>query len=323
MTSIEEFDKAIDLYFKEADINEEVNKAIVTPGRAFLAKGGKRLRPKLFMCVLGCYKDPKPYTKYSVIPEIIHNGTLIIDDIEDSSDCRRGKPTLHVKHGIDIAVNCGNAFYFLPYLIIKHLDVPLKAKIYELINETLLYLHFGQAMDIYWHKNIVIVDDNKYLEMCRMKTGMLTGFSCRLGAIFAGKDLITQHKLEEFGRALGVAFQIQDDILNLTGGEKWTKTLGEDISEGKITLLVIYTCNKASKEDRAKLLEILNMHTTNERYKTQAINIIKKYEAIPYAKGRAQEIVQEAWSDVKDIIPDCESKKELKKLVDVVVDREF
>ncbi|MBU0757439.1 MAG: polyprenyl synthetase family protein [Nanoarchaeota archaeon] len=298
-----------------------INKCLTTPIWNYFEQGGKRLRPALFTLVLGCYKDPEPFIQYSIIAELIHNGSLVVDDIEDNSDTRRGHPCMHKKFGLDVAINAGNAMYLLPYFILDKASEHLKSEIYHLINKTLFMLHMGQATDIHWHNNPQPLQEEKYLQMCRMKTGMLTGFSCRMaGLVGEIKDL---DALENFGRAIGIAFQIKDDILNIEGGDKWGKDFGDDINEGKMTLLVIHTLDTAPKKDTKRLTEILNLHTNDKKLINEAIDIIKKHGAIDYAKKKAEKIITQSWKDVEPILPECKNKKILKELVDFLVDREF
>ncbi|KHO50351.1 MAG: geranylgeranyl diphosphate synthase, type I [archaeon GW2011_AR13] len=246
--------------------------AISKPSWNLLSRGGKRWRPllmKLSHDVVGGRRD---INSFFIIPELIHNGTLIIDDIEDSSDNRRGKPCIHKIYGEDIAINAGNALYYLPLLLIirnNSLNYKIKSQIYEIINEEMIKISFGQGMDIYWHKkNSEDVTEEHYLQMCAYKTGTLARIAAKLGAILGSGNPDQVNYLGKFAESIGVGFQIQDDILNITNND-WGKDFGEDITEGKMTLMVIKTLKEASIEDKNRLLEILKL-------KTKDLNLINE-----------------------------------------------
>ncbi|MDH5532783.1 MAG: polyprenyl synthetase family protein, partial [Candidatus Bathyarchaeota archaeon] len=146
---------------------EAINKAIADPVWEFLDRGGKRWRPILFLLVceaLGA--APKKLLEFAIIPEIIHNGTLMIDDVEDASEIRRGKPCTYKLFGLDIAINTGNVMYYLPLLaLIKNknkISIEKQNRIYEIYLHEMIRLSFGQAMDIAWHKGLAEANEKQY-----------------------------------------------------------------------------------------------------------------------------------------------------------------
>jgi len=161
----------------------------------------------------------------SVLCEMAHNGTLMVDDVEDDSKLRRGKPCIHITYGVDIAINAGNALYFLPLLIFKdyrargQLNLEQLVRCYELYNQELLNVHLGQGLDIYWHQGHKNPNVQEYLQMCAYKTGVLARLSARLGAYLSGASEEVIKSIGRFAEAIGVAFQIQDDLLNIEGEE--------------------------------------------------------------------------------------------------------
>ena len=312
---------------------EAPNAAIADPIWEFLGRGGKRWRPALFLLVLEALGgDMEKMKDFAIIPEVVHNGTIMIDDIEDSSEERRGKPCSYLIYGLDIAINAGNTMYYLPLLPLirntANLSADMRAKIYDVYAQEMINVSLGQAMDIAWHKGIANADnltEAEYLQMCAYKTGTLARMSAKIAAILAGAEDDTVEKIGRFAEAVGVAFQIQDDILNVSSAEFAAKKggFGEDITEGKRTLMVISTLQKASEDDKKRLLEILNMHTTDQKLRDEAINILKKYDSIDYAKEHARKIVREVWSDVDAILPDSEAKQKLKAFADFLVERKI
>ncbi|MBI2141088.1 polyprenyl synthetase family protein [Candidatus Woesearchaeota archaeon] len=305
---------------------EALTKTISEPVWDFLARGGKRWRPVLMLiCCEIVGGKPSTILPFTVIPELIHNGTLIVDDIEDNSDLRRGKPVLHKIFGVDIAVNAGNAIYFLPYIAIQNSDLPetTKQRAYEVISTQLLKCHFGQAIDIWWHsgKSERIPSEEEYLQMCANKSGSLACMAAKLGALLGSGSEKQMEALGKFGETVGVVFQIQDDILNISEHESIGKKLGDDIKEGKRTLLVIHALNAAGEAQKTRLFEILNMHTKDDKLLKEAIAIIKSHNSIEYAKKTATRLVQEAWEGAEAALPDSEAKNQLKELSQLLLSR--
>ncbi|MBI2550246.1 polyprenyl synthetase family protein [Candidatus Woesearchaeota archaeon] len=303
-----------------------LTKSISEPVWDFLSRGGKRWRPMLMLiCCEAVGGNPEKILPFTVIPEIIHNGTLIVDDIEDNSDLRRGKPVLHKIFGVDMAINAGNTLYFLPYITIRNSDLPgtTKKDAYEIISLQLLKGHFGQAIDIYWHsgKSDRIPTEEEYLQMCANKTGSVASMAAKLGALLGGGSEKQIKALGEFAEAAGVAFQIKDDILNVESSEGIGKGFGDDISEGKRTLLVIHTLNAAPENERQRLLEILNMHTKDEKLLKEAIAIINKHNSIEYAKKAAAQLIEKYWKETEAALPESEAKNQLKELAQLLISR--
>lgn len=260
---------------------------------------------------------------------IVHN-SIIVDDVEDNADLRRGKPAMHKIFGVDIAINAGNFMYFLPFLaLIKNkdrFDSKILIRAYGACLQELIRIHAGQGSDIVWHKGLANADnitENEYLQMCSYKTGVLPRLAARLAVIFANGNKELEDKLGKFGESLGIAFQLKDDILNLQPTEKWGKEFGEDIAEGKRTLIVICTLKKASEEDRKRLIEILRMHTKDKKLIEEAIQIIKKYKAIQYAEEFAEKMIKQAWEQADKLLKESEAKEKLKEFVNFAVEREI
>jgi len=297
---------------------------LMKPVWDLLDRGGKRWRPVLMMLCCDVVGGGSKIEELIPVVEIIHNGTLMVDDVEDGSDIRRGKPCIHKIFGEDVAINTGNMMYYLPYLIIKKIDLDKKTKlaIYDLINEEMLKLSIGQGMDIYWHSGGENISEQLYLQMCAFKTGTLARMSAKLGALLGNANKKQVKSLGKFAETIGIAFQIQDDILNITNKE-WGKEFGEDITEGKRSLMVIRVLEKGSKEDKKRLLEVLSMKTKDEKLINEAIKLVEKYDAINYAKKKAEKLVEDAWEKLDFCIASSDSKIKLKMFADFLVNREI
>jgi len=310
-----------------------LNKAVSKPIWEFLDRGGKRWRPALFLLICEALgKNPEDFADFAIIPEIIHNGTLMIDDIEDASEFRRGKPCTYKIFGLDIAINAGNAMYYLPLLpLIKNREIISAEKlcrIYETYVQEMISLSFGQAMDITWHKGLANaneIDERDYLQMCAYKTGTLARMAAKIAAVLADATPELVERLGRFAESVGVAFQVQDDVLDLTSVDFAKKKggRGQDITEGKRTLVVIHTLKTAEPKDRERLIEILNMHTTNQKLRDEAIAIMQKYGSIEYVKGFAGRMVEESWREVETLLPISEAKERLNAFAIYLIEREI
>jgi geranylgeranyl pyrophosphate synthase len=312
---------------------EAINKALAEPIWEFLDRGGKRWRPTLFLLICEALgKNPEDYVDYAIIPEVVHNGTLMIDDIEDSSEFRRGKPCTYKIYGLDIAVNAGNAMYYLPLLPLmenrEELGCEKLARIYEIYVQEMINLSLGQAMDIAWHRGLAEadkLDEENYLQMCAYKTGTLARMAAKIAAVVSDANEELAERLGHFAESIGVAFQIQDDALDLTGEEFAEKKggRGQDITEGKRTLIVIHTLKVANAKDRKRLIEILKMHTSDQKLRDEAIAVIQKYGSIEYAKNFARKIVEESWKEVEGLLPESEAKEKLNAFARFLIERKI
>jgi geranylgeranyl diphosphate synthase type I len=310
---------------------ETLDKAIAGPVWDMLDRGGKRWRPGLFLLICEALSKKEDYCiDFSIIPEVIHNGTLVIDDIEDSSELRRGKPCSYKLYGSDIAINVGNAMYYLPLLPLMTQRVKLSPEVqrdvYEVYVQEMINLSMGQAMDIAWHRGIANADklgEGDYLQMCAYKTGTLARMSAKIAAVLSGANKPLVEKLGRLAESIGVAFQMQDDILDLTGEEFAKKKggVGQDITEGKRSLMVIYTLKKANSNDKKRLIEILNMHTPDQKLRDEAIALMQKYGAMEHVKQTAERMVMESWSEVDKLLPTPAAKEKLKAFAEFLIKR--
>ena len=165
----------------------------------------------------------------------------------------------------------------------------------------------------------------EYLQMVVYKTGTLARISAKLGTIVVGGTDAQLEALGQFAETIGIAFQIQDDILNLVG-EKYAasrEAIGEDISEGKRTMMVIHACQHMEEGKVGRLEEILDMHTKDQVLINEAIDILKEAKSIEYSQEYARRLVVSAWDSVDDILEDSQAKRHLKLFADYLVDRDL
>jgi len=164
---------------------------------------------------------------------------------------------------------------------------------------------------------------DEYLQMCAYKTGVLARLSARLGALLSGANDEFIERIGRFAEAIGVAFQIQDDLLNISGEEfaKKIEVMGEDIHEGKRSLMVLHCIQNASEEKSKRLIEILNSKTTDQAVINEAIELMKSTGSLTYAKQLASKIILDAWSAVQQLLPENETKGKLKVFADYLINR--
>ncbi|MBN1169234.1 polyprenyl synthetase family protein [Candidatus Woesebacteria bacterium] len=307
-----------------------LNENLSIPLSDFVKRGGKRLRPQLYISCLETFGvNYKEYLDLAVVIELIHNATLILDDIEDEGMLRRGKPTLHIKYGLDTAVNSGFLLHILPMRLVldreKDLSYGKKLKIWNLYYESLVNVGLGQAMDIYWHKHINgDISIRHYLEMARLKTGSLMRMSVGMACIVAGLHKKSMEKFEKFAESLGLAFQIIDDSLDIKNcDQRFGKTYGNDITEGKVSLPVVYAFEKIDSKDKIRLVNILAKHTRDKRDIQKALKIIKESGAVERSLKKANEIIDDAWAKIEKDFSKRYDLKRLKKIAYVFVNRDF
>lgn len=292
----------------------------------FLDRGGKRFRP--LMCMTACEAvggKPEKAVAVAASIELFHNFTLVHDDIEDNSQMRRGKPCLHVSYGLPLALNAGDGLFMASWKSI--LESPITAQqaveVGKCLYDAYLAVLEGQAVELNWHENKIwgiTLDD--YKSMVRGKTGALIGGACKAGAIIGEADSKIQDALWEFGNEVGVAFQIQDDILNVTGDfEKYKKEIGGDIIEGKRTVMVIDLLSKCTKAEASKCRSILGNKKATKTQVDYVIGLMKNYGSIDYAASYANALLKSA-KERLSALPDNKATKKLRRLADFLVDRE-
>jgi len=292
----------------------------------YIMRGGKRIRPILaVLCCRAVGGNPEDVIKPAGIIEMFHNFTLIHDDIADNSQFRRGEPTLHITHGTPIALNSGDALYTLLWRELVNLEIETKKLIWlqKGYVETFKDVAEGQGMELSWEREKKFdISEDEYLNMISGKTASLLSLSCEMGAFFGGADEETRRALSEFGFRIGTAFQIQDDILNITGEfEKYQKEIGGDITEGKRTLMIIHFLGSCGKTDGERLRKILGEHGSRKDDIDFVIRALEKSGSLAYAQKKAARLIEEAKSSLS-ILRDSDEKRALYEICDYIISRE-
>jgi geranylgeranyl pyrophosphate synthase len=294
----------------KAYIGERKPRTLYGPIFDLLERGGKRLRPSLcLMCCQLVGGNIKKAIPTAVCIELFHNFSLIHDDIEDDSKLRRGKPALHLIYGIPIALNAGDGLHALCYGVLKEnkkaLGIDKAWKIYERMTEMSIELVEGQAMDLEFKERVakkkekknemkqIIMSEYEVIEMITKKTGELFAAAAECGAIAGTASYEMARQLGDAWRDIGIAFQIQDDILNIVGEEeKYGKRVGEDIVEGKPTLLLSHCLYHCKPDEKEKVYDNLDTNEYERRKIEEVIGLFKMYHSIDYSKEKAREYLR-------------------------------
>lgn len=279
----------------------EEPKGLYDPIAYTLAAGGKRLRPVLLLSSCdACGGDSAKAVNQAMGIEMYHNFTLLHDDVMDRADVRRGRPTVHIKWDDSTAILSGDAMLTMAsQLMMRQADADTLRPLLELFNRTAMEVYEGQQYDMdFEHRTDVTVDE--YIEMIRLKTSVLLGCACKLGAIVAGAPQATADSMYDYGITLGLAFQLQDDYLDTFGDPNvFGKAIGGDILNDKKTYLLISLLQSLDPAGRAEVEALYGIRsdekiaTVRALYERHGIDRLCR-EAIDDYSRRAEEAVMGA-----------------------------
>lgn len=297
--------------------------------RHLIEAGGKRLRPCLTLtsceAVGGKRKDA---IEAAAALELLHNFTLIHDDIMDHDEFRRNVKTVHILWGEPIAIIAGDALFAKVFEAAAANAKRLKlnsertVELFNTLSRASFELCQGQALDMIFEKRGEVTE-SEYMSMISGKTGALTEAATKVGALLGNASKKQFEALANYGRLLGVAFQIQDDVLGVWGKqEKFGKPIGSDIREGKRTLIIVRAMATASGTDRKNLLAAFGKSKATDADIKRAIESLKNSGAIDYVAKRARKLVADAKAKLK-VLPGSDAKEALIGLADFVIEREF
>jgi geranylgeranyl diphosphate synthase, type I len=287
--------------------------------RHLLDAGGKRLRPSALLlaaeAVGGKIEDVLPA---AVAVELVHNFTLIHDDIMDEADLRRGLTTVHNKWGVPRAIIAGDALYSKAFEILSctKSEPQRLVESLELLSKTCTDICEGQWMDMDFQTRTNVTEE-EYMRMVEKKTAVLFATALKLGATLAGANREHSRALWDFGRLTGVGFQIYDDVIDLiTHEEILGKAQGGDIIEGKRTLIIIHALSKGV------IIDALGKSNATRSEISAALTTLKESGSIDYAMNRAFGFVDEGKAALA-LLPDSEAKNTLIRLADYMIERKY
>ena len=237
-------------------------------------------------------------TLLSVLPELEHTGSLIVDDIQDDSRIRRGDVCLHVRYGMPLALNAGNLLYFLPMRLVNehaHLDDRQKLRINGISNRIFVQAHFGQALDLEWSRaggdDLIALATSeahadRVLQMYAYKTGAFVAGLAEIACVIAGAGPEQARASLAFGESFGVAFQIVDDVRNFAGEADWTKITGEDLAQGKLSYVIARAIAMLAEPARTRLAVLLAARRRGEGASdvAEGIELIRRSARSPHAR---------------------------------------
>jgi len=277
--------------------------------------GGKRLRPALLLLTAKALGSVKPaHLTLATVVEMIHTATLVHDDVLDEAVMRRHLATVNARWDNEASVLLGDFLFTHAFYLASTLDTVVGCR---LIGRATNVVCEGELRQKGSRGNFGL-GEQEYLEIIESKTAELTAVSCRLGAIFAGGNQTLADEMDGFGRDLGIAFQIADDLLDVLGEEKTTgKSLGTDLEKQKPTLPIIRALEQASPADREALLDLLN---GDERSPTKLQPYLTRYQALEYTRSQAAMYSQRAKSRLA-CLPASPCRDVLSLMTDFVVNR--
>ncbi|HMJ69546.1 MAG TPA: polyprenyl synthetase family protein [Cyclobacteriaceae bacterium] len=250
-------------------------KSLYEPIRYIMKLGGKRLRPLLTCLSYSLYHDDAaPVVPYAAAIEAFHNFTLMHDDIMDKAPLRRGKPTVHEKYNANTAILSGDVMLVKVYDMLLPLPAVQLQEVLKHFNRTASQVCEGQQLDMDF-ESVQKVSEKQYLEMIRLKTAVLLGFSLEIGAMLAIASEDDRRALYDFGVNIGIGFQLMDDLLDVYADQsKFGKQVGGDIVSNKKTFLLVKALELAKGKDKAELKKWLSMKKFDKRKKVAAVTKI-------------------------------------------------
>lgn len=288
--------KQIDQALSARGFDQKTPASLYEPIAYTLDLGGKRLRPLLCLLSARLFStELQSAMPIAVALEIFHNFTLLHDDLMDRSPIRRGQPTVHGRWGENAAILSGDVMSIEAYRALEAVEPKYLPQVFSIFNHMAVDICRGQQYDMLFEgRDDVTVPE--YIEMIRLKTSVLLGASMRLGALVAGADEAVALMLEDVGIKLGLAFQIQDDYLDVYGDEAtFGKPIGGDIANAKKTLMLLYTQGALPEEKRKQLAELLAL--PEERRAERIARVTELYTqtgADVYARGEIRKLTEEA-----------------------------
>jgi len=306
MTDLSKLQSIISTAVEELQFPEYPSQ-LYEPITYILSLGGKRMRPALLLMACELFGgDINKAIQPALAIEVFHNFTLMHDDIMDNAPIRRGKTTVHNRWNNNVAILSGDVMLIEGYKLMMQVDNHILRQVMDIFNETAVGVCEGQQLDMEFETRPV-VDINEYIEMIRLKTAVVLGGALKIGALIGGASAHDASLLSEFGVQLGVAFQLQDDILDVYGDpEKFGKQVGGDIISNKKTFLLIKALELAKGEEAAELNSFLTAsHIDNTEKVTGVTRIYNNLEIRQHAEAAMQKYAGESFAALEHInLPD-------------------
>lgn len=302
---------------------EKEPRGLYEPIRYALELGGKRIRPQLLLMTYEMFGgNPKDVLKQAAALEMYHNFTLLHDDVMDRSELRRGKPTVHTKWNDNTAILAGDNMLCMSMQMISS-ATKNNADILSTVSQTAIEINEGQQLDMDFEERLDVTVE-EYIEMIRLKTSVLLAAATKVGALLADASKEDAEHLNRFGEAMGLAFQLQDDYLDVYGDPAvFGKKIGGDILNNKKTYLLIYAMRHGRTPARASLERWINVNNIDPDEKVAAVTAIyNKVGADKAARARMLEYYAQALQHLDEVSVSEERKQPLRDYAARMMKRE-
>ncbi|MEQ1797476.1 MAG: polyprenyl synthetase family protein [Lacibacter sp.] len=321
MHTFEQLLKQFEEHFNVRHFPKEPS-TLYDPAQYILQLGGKRIRPVCVLMGNELFDVIKPDSFHAATAiELFHNFSLIHDDIMDKAPLRRGMPTVHAKYGDSTALLAGDVMLVHGYEYLSNMKMEYLQKVLPLYNKTANEVCEGQQLDMDFEQRQSVSMD-EYLRMITLKTSVLLAGSLKIGSIMGGATAGNQDHLYEFGKNLGIAFQIQDDYLDAFGDPaKFGKQVGGDIIANKKTFLMIHAMRSASAAQKEQLQQLMQTNTADKVEKV--LSIFKSAGVDEWALQLKNEYLEKAMTHLEEIAVMSKRKEPLKELAQFLVQREY
>ena len=322
MKTANEILQLINRYIDEMPYNRQPA-SLYEPIRYILSLGGKRIRPTLMMLAYNLYQeDPESILPQACALETYHNFTLLHDDLMDKADVRRGHPTVHVKWDANTAILSGDTMLLMAFKLMMQCPQEYLHAVLDVFTETTLEIDEGQQYDISFETRDDVREE-EYIEMIRLKTSVLLACALKIGAILGGASASDAENLYKFGEQIGLAFQLQDDFLDVYGDPKvFGKAIGGDILCNKKTFMLINAFNKADESQRKELEKWVNAVNPDPQQKIAAVTTLYNNIGVNrLAEERIRYYFDESRKYLAAVQVPEESKQELKAYTDKMMKR--
>ncbi|HEY6504115.1 MAG TPA: polyprenyl synthetase family protein [Chitinophagaceae bacterium] len=320
MQSFELLSQKFALHFDQKHFPAEPA-TLYAPNEYFLKMGGKRIRP--ILCLMGneLFDEIKQDAwEMATAIELFHNFTLIHDDIMDKAPLRRGMETVHSRYGVNTAILAGDVMLIAAYELMNNISLLFIRQVQNLFNNTAKEVCEGQQYDMDYEKRESVSFD-EYIRMIELKTSVLLAASLKMGAILGGAGQRNQDLIYEFGRKLGLAFQVQDDYLDAFGDpSKFGKQVGGDILSNKKTFLLIHALETASASQKKELKQLFSGNLPGKVDKV--LQVYRDCKVDEWALQLKNKFLDEAFQHLEDVAVLSIRKEPLKQLAGYLVQRD-
>jgi geranylgeranyl diphosphate synthase, type II len=320
---VDTFQKLLESEIKKQRYGKQPQ-SLYEPIRYLMSLGGKRLRPMLTLIAYNLYKkDVKDIVPYAIAVEAFHNFTLMHDDIMDKAPLRRGKATVHKRWNVNTAILSGDVMLVKVYEMFRGLDAERFKAVIGAFNRCATEVCEGQQWDMEFETTDKVTE-KEYLNMVRLKTAVLLGFSLELGGILAGAPANDRKALREFGTNIGIGFQLKDDLLDAYADpEKFGKQVGGDIIANKKTYLLIQALERSSGTEEKKLRHWLSVKKFTKVEKVEAVRNIYNALRIPQlTEKKVNRYFQKGFSSLDNLAVPAAAKKSLIEFAKTLIARQ-